>query len=254
MSRPAVPAGHPRLPDAPPPAAHEPSGSRPDGPAPGCPRPAPGAPAGHGGTGRRRALRVLVVPAVPVIAYFAVRPAVGSDAAGLAIAGALPAAYTIVAVLARRRVELWAAATAVGFALGCLASLLAGGSSLPLKLHEAAVTFLLGVVLLGTALARHPLPVGRVLKVPSASRAVDASLSVMTGGFLVLHALLQLALALTLSTSAYLTAGRAVSWVTLAIGALCLYGYLRRLRKDQANDQSGQTESSAREGRRDRQI
>lgn len=182
-----------------------------------------------------------------VIAYFAVRPSVGSDAVGLAIAGALPAAYTIVAVLVRRRVELWAAATTVGFACGCLASLLAGGSSLPLKLHEAAVTFLLGVVLLGTALARHPLPVGRVLNVPHASRAVDASLSVMAGGFLVLHALMHVALALTLSTSAYLTAGRAVSWATLAVGALCLYGYLRRLRKDKANNQAGQTEPPARE-------
>jgi len=189
---------------------------------------------------------VLAVSAVPVIAYFAVRPSVGSDAAGLAIAGAVPAAYTIFAGLVRRRVELWAAATAVGFALGCLASLLAGGSSLPLKLHEAAVTFLLGVVLLGAALARHPLPVGRMLKVPHASRAVDASLSVLAGGFLVLHALLHLALALTLSTSAYLTAGRVVSWATLALGALCLYGYLRRLRKEQAKNQTGQAEPSGR--------
>jgi hypothetical protein len=194
---------------------------------------------------------MLVAPAVPVIAYFAVRPTVGSDAAGLAIAGAVPAVYTIVAVLVRRRVELWAAATAVGFALGCLASLLADGSSLPLKLHEAALTFLLGVVLLATALARHPLPIGRVLKVPHASRSVDTSLSVMAGGFLTLHALLHLALALTLSTSAYLTAGRVVSWATLAVGALCLYGYLRRLRKDQAENQAGQTEPpSLDEGRR----
>lgn len=194
-------------------------------------------------------MRVLVVSAVPVIAYFAVRPAVGSDAAGLAIAGALPAAYTIVAVLVTRQIEWWAAATAVGFALGCVASLLAGGSSLPLKLHEAAVTFLLGLVLLAAALARHPLPVGRPLKVPHASRAVDASLSVMVGGFLVLHALLHLALALTLSTSAYLTAGSAVDWATIAVGALCLYGYLRRLRKDQANSQAGLAEPPGQEGR-----
>lgn len=193
---------------------------------------------------------MLAVPAVSVIVYFAVRPTVGSDTAGLAIAGAVPAAYMIVAALVRRRVELWAAATAVGYALGCLASLLAAGSSLPLKLHEAAVTFLLGVVLLGAALVRRPLPVSRVLKVPGAGRDVDAALSVMAGGFLVLHALLHLALALTLSTSAYLTAGRAVSWATLAAGALCLYGYLRRLRRDQAASQPGQDASPAREGRR----
>jgi hypothetical protein len=41
---------------------------------------------------RRRIVRALVVPLVPLIVYFAVRPAIGSDAAGLAIAGAVPAA------------------------------------------------------------------------------------------------------------------------------------------------------------------
>jgi cytochrome c oxidase assembly factor CtaG len=57
-------------------------------------------------------------------------------------------------VLWRRRVDLWAVLTSAGFALGCIASLLAGGSSLPLKLHEAAAVFLVGVILLGAVLAR----------------------------------------------------------------------------------------------------
>jgi intracellular septation protein A len=171
-----------------------------------------------------------MVPAVPLIVYFAVRPFVSSDAAGLAIAGAVPLAYTIALLLVRRRIDLWAVLTSVGFALGCVTSLLADGSSLPLKLHEAAVTFLLGVVLLGAVLARRPLPVGRVLKVPHADRGLDASLSVMIGAFLVLHALLHLALALILPTATYLVAGRVVDWATIGCGALCLYSYLRRLR------------------------
>jgi hypothetical protein len=49
-------------------------------------------------------------------------------------------------------------------------------------------------VLLVAVLVRRPLPVGRVLKVPHTTRAVDAALGVMVGGFLVLHALLHLAL------------------------------------------------------------
>jgi len=56
----------------------------------------------------------------------------------------------------------------------------------------------------------------------------------MVSSFLVLHALLHLALALTLSTGAYLTARRVVSWATLGVGALCLYGFLSRLRRHQA--------------------
>lgn len=183
-----------------------------------------------GMTGRRQAARLLITVAVPLIAYFAVRPFVGSDAAGLAVAGALPAAWTIALVLTRRRVDLWAVLTSAGYALACIASLLAGGSSLPLKLPEAAITFLLGVILLGTVLARRPLPAGRALKVPSADRRIDATLSAMIGAFLVLHALLTLTLALTLPTATYLTAGRAVNWAVIGAGALSLYSYLRRLR------------------------
>ena len=74
---------------------------------------------------------------------------------------------------------------------------------------------------------------------PDADRATDASLSVMVGSFLVLHALLHLALAVTLSTAAYLTAGRVVSWVTLGAGAFCLYAYLRRLRRRPHHPTSG---------------
>jgi hypothetical protein len=186
-------------------------------------------------TGHRQAARFLAAPTVALIVYFAVRPFVHSDAAGLAVAGAVPAAWTIALVLGRRRVDLWAVLTSVGFALGCIASLLAGRSSLPLKLYEAAITFLLGVILLGAVLVRRPLPIGRVLKVPHADRRLDATLNAMIGAFLVLHALLHLALALalalTLPTATYLVAGRAVNWAATGAGALCLYSYLHRARR-----------------------
>lgn len=182
--------------------------------------------------GRRKAARLLVVFAAPVFVYFVVRPSVSSDAAGLAIAGAVPVSYTLALLLVRRRVDLLAVLTSMGFAIGCAASLFANGSALPLKLHEAAVTFVLGLVLLGAVVCRRPLPVGRVLKVAHADRDLDAALSLMVGAFLVLHALLHVALALTLSTSSYLTVGRLVDWATIATGAACLYSYLHRVRRD----------------------
>ncbi|NUP53729.1 MAG: hypothetical protein HOW97_41365 [Catenulispora sp.] len=172
------------------------------------------------------------------VVYFTTRPAAGSDAAALAIAGVPPAAYSIVVAVARRRVEPWAVITSAGFAIGCVVSLLAGGNSLPLKLHEATVTFLLGTALLVASLIRSPFPIGRVLKVPHADQAIDTLLSVMVGSFLMLHALLHLSLALSLSTGTYLTAGRVVSWATLGAGAFCLYAYLRRLRRAQAERHS----------------
>ncbi len=180
---------------------------------------------------RRRALRAGAVLAVPAIVYFAVRPWVASDAVALAVAGALPIGYQIVLVAVRRRIDVWALVSGLGFAVGCLVALLAGGSSLPLKLHEAAVTFVAGLVLLGAVLLRRPVPLGRLLKVPGADRRLDMTLSVLVGGLLVLHALLHLALAVLLPTSTYVVAGRLINWVTIGLGAAALYGYLRRARR-----------------------
>lgn len=176
-------------------------------------------------------LGTLRAPLASIIVYFAVRPAVGSDAAALAIAGIIPTGYAIAVALVRRRVDPWAVATAASFAGGCIISLLAGGSSLPLKLHEVAVTFALGVVLLVSVLVGRPVAVGRMLRAPRTGGAPDATLTVMVGSFLVLHALLHIALALILSTNAYLTAGRVINWATLGIGGFCLYSYTGRLRR-----------------------
>ncbi len=183
---------------------------------------------------RTRLLRATAVLAIPALAYFAVRARVATDAAALAVAGALPLGYQIVLVVVRRRIDPVAVVSGVGFAVGALVSLLAGGSSLPLKLHEAAVTFLAGVALLGAALVRRPVPLARLMKVPSADRRRDALLGVLVGGFLVLHALAHLALALVMSTSTYVVAGRLLNWATIALGAGALYAYLRRLRRQPA--------------------
>ena len=180
---------------------------------------------------RQQAAQLLLVSAAGPVAYFAVRPFTGSDTAALAIAGAVPAAYTIAFVLLRRRMDPWGLLNAAGYALACVVSLLAGGSSLPLKLPEASVTFLAGMILLGTVLARRPLPVGRLLKVPHADQRLNATLSAMVGAFLVLHALLTLTLAMTLPAATYLVVGRAVNWAVIAAGALSLYGYVLRLRR-----------------------
>jgi hypothetical protein len=94
----------------------------------------------------------------------------------------------------------------------------------------AAVTFVVGLVLLGAALVRRPVPLGRLFRVPGADRRLDGTLSVMVGGFLALHALLHLALAVTLPTAVYVLAGRGIDLGTLALGAACLWFHLRRLR------------------------
>jgi hypothetical protein len=166
----------------------------------------------------------------PVVIYDLVRPHVSADAVGLAIAGAIPVLYSVVLAVGRRRLDHVMLVSASGFAMACTMSLLAGGSSLPLKLSEAPITFAIGVVLVVAALIRRPLPLGRLLRVPSATRRIDGVLGVMVGGFLILHALLVLVLAISLSTSSYLVLSRVVGWGTLVAGVLSLSAYLRRAR------------------------
>jgi hypothetical protein len=177
----------------------------------------------------RRAVLVLVLP---LAAYALVRPMVSSDTLGLAIAAAIPIVYSIAHALARRRLDPLAALSALGFSLACLVSVLTGHSSLPLKLHEAFIACGLGLVLITAVLIRRPVPIARLLRIPHLDRSLDGTLGAVIGGFLILHALLHLALAVSLSTSSYLVAGRIVNGGTIAIGALALGAYLRRVRRD----------------------
>jgi hypothetical protein len=174
--------------------------------------------------------RAALLTVFPLAAYALARPLVSSDTPALAIAAAVPILYSIVLALLRRRMELFAVLSAVGFSLACLISVLTGDSSLPLKLHEALITFTVGLGLLIAVLIRRPLPVARLLRVRSPDPQLDSSLGALIGGFLVLHALLHLALAVSLSTGAYLIAGRAINVGTIAVGALALSAYLRRTR------------------------
>jgi uncharacterized membrane protein len=169
--------------------------------------------------------RGAVVLVTPVVVYALLRPVVSTDALALAIAAAIPILYSVVLALARRRVDPFAGISAVGFSVACLVSVLTGDSSLPLKLHEAFVTFGVGVVLVLAALIRRPLPIGRLLRT---DHRLDGSLGSVVGGFLILHALLHFALAVSLSTGSYLVAGRAVSWGTIALGVLALAAFRRR--------------------------
>lgn len=181
---------------------------------------------------RPKLIASLVVNVVaPALVYLLVRPSVSSDSAGLAIAGAIPVIFIVVTLLWQRRVDFLALLATVGFAIGCLASVLLGGNLLPLELHDAVVTFSVGVVLLCAVLIRRPIPLGKLFRVPDPRRQLDASLGAMVGGFLVLHALLRLTLALTLPTSTFVVTSRAVGWGTIALGAFCLRAYLNPRRR-----------------------
>jgi hypothetical protein len=174
--------------------------------------------------------RGVLLMVAPLVAYALLRPLVSSDTLGLAITAAIPILYSVALALLRRRMDFIALLSAVGFSLACLISVLTGGNALPLKLHTALITFGVGLVLLIAVLIHKPVPIARLLRVASPHMQLDSSLGAMIGGFLVLHALLHFALAVSLSTSSYLVAGRIIDWGTIALGVLGLSAYLRRSR------------------------
>ncbi|WP_345630300.1 DUF3159 domain-containing protein [Rugosimonospora acidiphila] len=78
------------------------------------------------------------------------------------------------------------------------------------------------------------LTAARGRRAPSALRgaALQHAMSVLTaliGGTLFAHAVLMVVLALTMPTTTFLGAGRAVGWVLIAVGCLAVFGYRRRL-------------------------
>lgn len=181
-------------------------------------------------------MRAVLLLLAPVVAYGLVRPLVSSDALALGVGAAIPVIYGIALAIAQRRVDPIAVLSAIGFSLACLISVLTGGSSLPLKLNEAFITFGLGWLLLVAVLLRRPLPIGRLLRVPTTDKRTDSSLGAMIGGFLVLHALVHFGLAESLPTSSFLTVSRVVDWGTVALFLLALRAYVRRRRALGADD------------------
>jgi hypothetical protein len=180
---------------------------------------------------RNLGTRLAVVVVAPAVAYGVIRPIAGSDAAALAAAGAIPLVYNVVLALCRRRIDRLGVLSATSFALACLVSVLVGGSSLPLKLKWASVTFVIGLVLLVAVLSRRPIPLGRLVRVPTSSRS-DSVLGALLGGFLMLHALLHLALVILLSTQLYVVASPIIDWGSLALGLLGIRAYVRQLRPE----------------------
>src|ERR671936_715848 len=77
---------------------------------------------------------------VPIVGYLVLRPYVPNDTVALAIVGAIPVLRTAIVLIWRRRIDPIGVLAGSGFLLAVAASLVGGGSSLPLKLHEAVLT------------------------------------------------------------------------------------------------------------------
>src|SRR5262245_345000 len=104
---------------------------------------------------QRPSLRMLV-PSVlinlvaPIVCFFVTPPFLPNDTVALAIASAIPVVRTLYVWAVRKRLEPIGALAAVALILAVALSAVWNGGSLPIKLHEAMLTCLLGLVCLGS--------------------------------------------------------------------------------------------------------
>jgi hypothetical protein len=106
---------------------------------------------------RRVIVSSIVAGVAPVVTYVVVRPHVESTAVALAITFAVPVAWAALTASWHRRLDLDGTLTIGAYGLGLVVTVLSGGSALPLKLHSAAETGVLGVACLVSVAFRRPL-------------------------------------------------------------------------------------------------
>jgi hypothetical protein len=181
---------------------------------------------------------------VPLLSYDLIRPHVGSSAMALALAGAIPVAYTLAILAATRRLNPVGVVGAVSFGIGVLVSWASGGSPLAIELQDPALFGALGIAFLTSVAIGRPLhPVilrmlgrGNPRYTDIASRAERRTSMVITtvlGLTLLAHAAAIAVLALTQSTSTFVALQHPVGLPIFALGVGGLFFYRSRLQARQ---------------------
>jgi hypothetical protein len=174
---------------------------------------------------------------VPFLAYVLLRPYVDGEVAALAIAAGVPAVFTIVVFLWRKRVDVIGATAIAAYVVVLLISVLAGGNPLILKLNDAVLTGPFGLICLASLVIGKPLHVvlheylarRKGTEISDRTRKGSTVITGIVGVMLTLHALVLLFLALSLSTESFLAVSRIVGLSIIAVGVAAIFWYRRRL-------------------------
>lgn len=181
---------------------------------------------------------------LPLIAFVAVRPHVGSDAAALAAIVTIPVADVLIRKARGRTVDPVGLIAVVAVGLSLLGSLLSHGSALLLELRPAVTTGVFGLGCLASLALPHPamFHVGRSFAAeadPTAAETLDvlasaplvaSALRRVTVGWsagLLVQALAITALAFTQSTETYLVGSLVADWFGLAVLIIATKAYVR---------------------------
>lgn len=187
-------------------------------------------------------IRLIVNLAGPVLTYVLVRPHVHSDVTALLIGAAIPVGYTAGALLWRRRLDAIGVFAIACFAIGLLLVLVTGGNELAFKLREDIWTGPAGLACLISVAVRRPLfllvlrfvarrhpQVGERTGDPLTRRIATVTTAGI-GVILLVHALVMVALALTISTTTFLALSRPLSLAIVGGGLAALVWWIRRQR------------------------
>ncbi len=162
----------------------------------------------------------------PLLLYLLLRTFFSNDTIPLAIAGIIPAIWTIILWLWRRQINWIGLFAIIGLFIAIVVSALSGGSSLPLKLYHPLIAGIAGFIFLISVIIKRPLLTLLLRKFrvgdperfnnPSINKKVTLVTGVI-GAILLADALIHIIIALTLTTGTYLFMSRVVTIAFLVI-------------------------------------
>jgi hypothetical protein len=226
------------------PAQHD-SGARPPArPGAGI-QPGPRSPSGQAGRRALAGLTGLVISFIlPLLSYDLIRPHVGSSAMALALAGAIPVAYTLAILVVRRRLNPIGVIGVISFGIGVLVSWASGGSTLALELQDPALFGAIGIAFLVSVAIGRPLhPVILRLLGRSdprysdiarrAQRKTSMVITAILGVTLLAHSVAVAVLALTQPVSTFVALQHPVGLPIFGLGIASVLLYRNRLQARQ---------------------
>lgn len=177
----------------------------------------------------------------PLIVYFAIRSHVANDTEALALAWFVPVAWTLFSSLWLRRLNLFGLVGVAMYGITLGIAIFFNTGPLPLKLHHAVVAGIIGLLCLGSLARGTPLFLvlarlrmknskyaGQFEKAIANPQFVKnfSTITLVIGIVALADAVLQTALALLLSTSAFLVATTALHigiWLLAAVGMIVFF-------------------------------
>jgi hypothetical protein len=188
---------------------------------------------------RKGVIKLVVDIVLPAGLYFALHFIGVDDLIAFAIPAAIPVLRVTLWWVWKHRIEWIAVFASLGFVLELLGTWLLNGNPLFLKAHGVLLTGPLGLILLVSAMLGRPLLLS-ILRLLRSEHRVNpqtrqafvrnpimprkaTELTAGAGLLLTAHAVLELILALTLSTATFLLVSKVAGWSVIIIGLALLF-------------------------------